>query len=83
MAVEVEELIIQPFQELINRGNEAITNAEAARLVNPELSEVMLKSARALVREGDRALQRVQPLLLGHAEKYGDAFRDAVKECSM
>ncbi|KAH8201218.1 hypothetical protein TruAng_004608 [Truncatella angustata] len=82
MAVEVEDLIAQPFRELINRGNEVIANAEGTRSANPELSRVMLKSARAVVREGERALQRVEPLLLGHLEKYGDAFRDAVKECN-
>jgi hypothetical protein len=81
MAVDVEDLIVQPFRELIQRGNEAIANAEAARLTNPEISQVMLRSARAVVREGERALQRVHPLLLDHLERHGDAFRDAVKEC--
>ncbi|KAK9418422.1 putative SH3 domain-containing protein [Seiridium unicorne] len=81
MAVEVEDLLVQPFRELINRGNEAITNAEAARPGNLELAQAMLKSARAVVREGDRALQRVEPLILGHLERHGDAFRDAIREC--
>lgn len=81
MAVEVEDLLVQPFRELIKRGNEAITNGEAARLENPELSQVMLRSARAVVREGERALQKVQPLLLDHLERHGDAFRDAFKNC--
>lgn len=77
----MEDLIVQPFRELIDRGNEAIVNAEGAGPEHVELSQVMLKSARAVVREGERALQRIQPLLLGHLEKYGDAFRDAVREC--
>ncbi|KAF7540488.1 hypothetical protein G7054_g1299 [Neopestalotiopsis clavispora] len=81
MAVEVEDLLVQPFRELIKRGNEAITNGEATRLENPELSQVMLRSARAVVREGERALQKVQPLLLDHLERHGDAFRDAFKNC--
>lgn len=81
MAVEVEDLIVQPFRELINRGNEAIANAEAARPEDVVLAQLMLKSARAVVREGERALQRIEPLLLGHLEKYGDAFRDAAREC--
>ncbi|KAI0158707.1 hypothetical protein BJ166DRAFT_309598 [Pestalotiopsis sp. NC0098] len=81
MAVEMEDLLVQPFRELIKRGNEAITNGEAARLENPELSQVILRSARAVVREGERALQKVQPLLLDHLERHGDAFRDALKHC--
>jgi hypothetical protein len=83
MALEVEDAIIHPFLELVERGKEAVTNAEAARLVNPDLSEVMLKSARAAIREGERALQRVQPLVLGHLERYGDCFRDAIRDHGM
>lgn len=78
--LEVEDSITQPFQDLIERGKEAVTNAEAARLINSDLSEVMLKAARAAIREGERALQRVQPLVLGHLERYGDAFRDAIRD---
>ncbi|KAI1876770.1 uncharacterized protein JN550_000842 [Neoarthrinium moseri] len=80
MAVEVEDLIIQPFRELIERGNEAIANAETAQDVDPALCQAMLKAGRAVIREGERALQRVQPLILGRLEKHGDALREAIRQ---
>ncbi|KAI0133020.1 hypothetical protein BJ170DRAFT_651560 [Xylariales sp. AK1849] len=79
MAVDVEELIVQPFRELVQRGREAVANAEA-ECIEPQLAWLMLRAARAIVREGERALYRVQPLLDANLEKHGDAFREAMRE---
>ena len=61
---------------------EAVANAEAALAEDEasELAERMLKAARGLVKEGDRALQRIQPLWTAQADKYGDAFREAMRD---
>ena len=82
MSVDAEGLVIQPFQELSETARLAVANAEAA-LAEDEASEPaerMLKAARGLVKEGDRALQRIQPLWTAQADKYGDAFRDAMRD---
>lgn len=79
MAVDIEELIIEPFRELVERGKEAIANAEAAENENADLSKQVLRSAQLLVREGERALKRLQPLWAAQVEKHGEAFKDVFR----
>jgi hypothetical protein len=79
MAVDIEELIIEPFRELVERGREAIANAEAAENEDAELSKQVLRSAQSLVREGERALKRLQPLWAAQVERHGEAFKDAFR----
>ena len=40
----------------------------------------MIKSAKALVREGERALKKLEPLCKKHFEEYSSNFIDALKE---
>lgn len=82
MSVDAEGLVIQPFQELAETARLAVANAEAvlAEDAASQPAERMLKAARGLVKEGDRALQRIQPLWTAQADKYGDAFRDAIRD---
>jgi hypothetical protein len=84
MGVDAEELIVRPFREVVDRGNEAVANAEgyadAENAARSELSERMLRAARAVVREGDRAVKRIQPIWDGQVEKYGDAFKNAMMD---
>ncbi|KAL7628424.1 hypothetical protein AAE478_002627 [Parahypoxylon ruwenzoriense] len=90
MAIDVEELIIQPFREVAERGKDAIANAEAAASGDSDGNGAdgdskrhvtgMLKSARSLVREGERALQRLLPLWKGQVDKYGDTFTEAMRQ---
>lgn len=77
MGVDAEELIIRPFREVVERGAEAVANAEADD-ADPEVAEGLAKAARAVVREGERALKKLQPIWDGQVEKYGDAFKDAM-----
>ncbi|KAJ0269631.1 hypothetical protein COL940_012293 [Colletotrichum noveboracense] len=78
MAVDAEELIIAPFQEVVDRSKEAIEHAEKAQSGNSELAVQMMKSAQMVFREGERALKRVQPLWDSQVDKHGDSFKDAV-----
>ncbi|KAH8680713.1 hypothetical protein BX600DRAFT_428696 [Xylariales sp. PMI_506] len=80
MATDFEDLLIHPFRELIERGKEAIANAETGWDYDYERSELMLRTARSLMREGERALYRVQPVLNASLNKYGDAFKLAIME---
>ncbi|RYP65330.1 hypothetical protein DL769_006345 [Monosporascus sp. CRB-8-3] len=79
MVVDVKELILQPFHEVVERGKEAVANAEAGGH-EPGVAKLMLKSARALEREGERALQRLQPLWDGRVAQYGNSFTEAMRD---
>lgn len=77
MTDEVERLAIAPFREIVEKGNAAIENVPNA---DEETSPLMLKAAQNLVREGERALKRIEPLCTKNFEEYGVNFVDAIKE---
>ncbi|KAI5866771.1 hypothetical protein GGS23DRAFT_593507 [Durotheca rogersii] len=77
MADEVERLATAPFREIIEKGRTAIENAPHA---DEETSPLMVKVAQSLVREGERALKRIEPLCTKNYEDYGVNFVDAMKE---
>jgi hypothetical protein len=83
MAIDVEELIIHPFRELVEKGNEAVDNAAAAEGEDAELSKRMAKAAKAVVKEGERALKKLQPLWDSQVEKYGDSFKKSMSQNGM
>lgn len=83
MAVDAEELIIQPFRELVQKGKEAAENAIAAEEDDVELSQRMGKAAKAVAREGERALKKLQPLWDSQVEKYGDSFKNSMSQNGM
>jgi hypothetical protein len=79
MGVEAEEIIIQPFREVVERGRDAVSNVEAGgEDLDPELLDRMAKAGRAVLREGERALKRLQPIWDSQVEKYGDAFTSSI-----
>ncbi|XXG98605.1 hypothetical protein Hte_004930 [Hypoxylon texense] len=91
MAIDVEELVIQPFREVVERGKDAVANAEAAARssgvddngVNSTTGQNvsgMLRTAKSLVREGERALQRLVPLWKERVDKYGEAFTETMRQ---
>ncbi|KAK8119384.1 uncharacterized protein PG998_004010 [Apiospora kogelbergensis] len=61
MPADAESFVIHPFQELVKIAKEAAANAEAGQSDDPERSKSMLKSARGLIKEGERALQKITP----------------------
>lgn len=77
MSEEVERLAIAPFREIVEKGNVAIGNAPNA---DEETSPLMLKAAQNLLREGERALKRIEPLCTKNFDEYGVNFVDAIKE---
>ncbi|KAI1079199.1 hypothetical protein F5B20DRAFT_545378 [Whalleya microplaca] len=77
MADEVERLAIAPFREIIEKGTVAIENASNA---GEEISPLMLKVAQNLVKEGERALKRIEPLCTRNYDEFGSNFIDAIKE---
>ncbi|KAH7035429.1 uncharacterized protein B0I36DRAFT_318339 [Microdochium trichocladiopsis] len=77
MADEVERLITAPFKEIVEKGNLAVENSKDA----PEdVAKAMLKAAQGLIKEGDRALKKMDPLCERHLADYGANFVIAIKE---
>lgn len=83
MGVDAELLIIGPFREVAARGKEALVNAQDADDGDNDNAKYMLKAAQGVVKEGDRALKRLQPLWDGQVEKYGDIFISALVQNGM
>lgn len=80
MPVDAECFVIHPFQELVKIAKKAAANAEAGQSDDPERSKRMLKSARSLVKEGERALQKLQPLWDAQVDRHGDAFKSGIRD---
>jgi hypothetical protein len=68
----VDDLVLIPFREIVEKGRTAVENAGAA--------QPMLKASNALVREGERALKRIEPLCKRHLDEFGGNFVHALKE---
>lgn len=80
MPADAESFVIHPFQELVKIAKEAAANAEAGQSDDPERSKSMLKSARGLIKEGERALQKITPLWNAQVDKHGDAFKRGISD---
>lgn len=80
MGVDAEVLILGPFKEVIERGNEAVANADGASGDHVELATTMLKAAQGVVKEGERALKKLRPLWDEQVGKYGDAFKNGLTQ---
>ena len=77
MAEDIEQLVLAPFREIAEKGRLAMQNAIAAE---PDKAQVMKKMGNALVKEGERAVKRMEPLCQRHHEKSGSYFVDALKD---
>ena len=74
MEEAIQDLVLAPFQEIVEKGKTAIDNAKE------EENQEMLKSAQALVKEGQRALKKIEPLCKKHFDDFASNFVDALKE---
>ena len=70
----IADLVLGPFKEIVSQGNTAIENARDAE------SEQMLKAAQALVKEGERALKKIEPLCRKNFDEFGANFINALKD---
>lgn len=77
MADDAERLVIAPFREIVEKGNIALQNAQD---VEGDRAVTMLRAAQTLLKEGERALKRIEPLCSKNYSDYGARFIDAVKE---
>ncbi len=80
MAVDAEDLLIRPFRDVIAAATVALTNASNHAFPQGTASanhaNLMARAAQALVREGERALNKVQLVWNDRAQKEGDGFGD-------
>jgi len=89
MAVNAEDLLIQPFRDVVALAATAVSNAEVSIEALTDAStedeaahsakvEQMLHAAKALAREGERALRKVQAVWDSQVTNHGDAFRERI-----
>ena len=69
---DIQDLVVTPFRDIVEKGKTAVETAGD--------DKPMLKAAQSLVKEGERALKRIEPLCRKHLEEYGSNFLDALKE---
>lgn len=72
------DIMLGPFREVAERGQEAVANAHDIYDEDNESALHMLKAAQAVTKEGQRALKRLQPLWDSQVDKYGVAFTSAL-----
>lgn len=70
----MDNFVLAPWKEIVLHGTVTVGNAGAAG------DERMLKAAQGLVREGERALKRLEPLCKRNAEEFGAIFFNALKD---
>lgn len=83
MAVIAEDLLIQPFRDVVALAETASSNAVASAANGPggehsAKAEHMLQASKALGREGERALRKVQSVWESQVANHGDAFRERI-----
>lgn len=70
----VDDLVLVPFRDIVDHGEAAINSAEDHG--NGE----MLRAAQLLVKEGERALKKIEPVCRKGYDEYGSSFVDALLE---
>lgn len=73
----VEDVVLAPFRDIVAHGEAAVKNAEISG------DGEMLKAAQVLVKEGERALKRLEPICRKSHEEYGSSFVDSLMENGM
>lgn len=74
MDESIRDLIVAPFRDLVAQGRIAGANADNAN------KDDMRTMAQSLVKEGERALKRLEPLCQKKCEEFGAVFVNAVKD---
>lgn len=70
----VDDLVLAPFRDILAHGKVAISNAEDSG------DGEMLRAAQILVKEGERALKKIEPVCRKGCDEYGPNFVDALMD---
>ncbi|KAK4153824.1 hypothetical protein C8A00DRAFT_14998 [Chaetomidium leptoderma] len=85
MAVDTEDLLIRPLREVVAVATVALRNAAGPHAQAPphgpaptdrHAADRMSRAAQALVREGERALNKVQLVWNDQVQRHGDSFME-------
>lgn len=68
----VDDLVLAPFRDIVAHGEAAIRNAENSG------DDEMFKAAQVLMKEGERALKKIEPVCRKGHDEYGSNFVDAL-----
>lgn len=74
MNTVVDDLVLAPFRDIVAHGEAAINSAEDGG------DGEMLRAAQLLLKEGERALKKIEPVCRKGYEEYGSNFVDALME---
>lgn len=77
MADDIEYLILAPFRDIIEKGNVTVQNADQAEGFR---ANQMKKAGTSLLKEGKRAIKRLNCLCQKHLEEAGQCFVEFVKD---
>ena len=69
---EIDDFVLSPFREIVAVGKTTVENATD--------SDRMAKTGQNLVKEGERALKRLEPLCAKNLNDYGNEFMSTLKE---
>lgn len=69
---EVVDFLLTPFSDIVSKANEAVDNAS-------DEEPLMRKAAETLAKEGQRALNRLEPLCKKIFNQHGSSFVKAIK----
>ncbi|KAK6448439.1 hypothetical protein FP744_10004689 [Trichoderma asperellum] len=69
---DIADLVLTPFRDIVEKGRTAVQNAGD--------TQPMLKASQALLKEGERALKRIEPLCKKHFDDYGPNFIAALRD---
>lgn len=72
MEKSIDLLVGDPFRRIVSLGTAAVENAGLAG------DESMLQAAQGLVKEGERALKKLEELCQRYSGQFGASFTDAV-----
>lgn len=70
---EINDLVLTPFREIVSYGTIGVRNAGVVG------DERMLKAAQELVKEGERALEKLEELCQKRVGQFGARFVNALK----
>lgn len=79
MEEAAKELVLSPFRDIVAKAQTAIENGREMD-DSSEVKGPMTKAANALLREGDRAVKKIEPLCDKLLANQGDIFIDALRE---
>ncbi|KAM0448972.1 hypothetical protein ACHAO4_008201 [Trichoderma viride] len=69
---DIADLVLTPFRDIVEKGRTAVQNAGD--------TQPMLKASQALLKEGERALKKIEPLCKKHFDDYGPNFIAALRD---